>query len=31
MSGKNHQNAKPTNRVLSLTHASALGNPENGK
>lgn len=28
---ENHQNAKPTNRVLSLTRASALGNPENGK
>lgn len=28
---KNHQNAKPTNRSPSLTHAAAVGNHENGK
>jgi hypothetical protein len=28
---KNHQNQKIVNRALTLTHASALGNLENGK
>lgn len=31
IAAKNHQNEMLPNRALSLTHASALGNHENGK